>query len=234
MTNTNESPLTFQPRLLITAGPTREPIDSVRYIGNRSSGTLGLALAHAAADLGWPVTLLLGPTERRPDARVACHDFQTTADLQRLLQRHLPDCDILVMAAAVADFTPENPRPGKLPRHGSSELVIRLMPTPDLLAEAAGQARPDQLLVGFALEPADSLAQSALGKLARKRVDLIIANPLETMESPHIHAQLFGTGAMQAELAQPAETMTKPEFAWWLLPTLRSALDLKRAGTNNS
>ena len=94
-------------RLLITAGPTYEPIDAVRFIGNRSSGQLGSALADHAAKAGWEVTLLLGPNAILPsDNRVRVVRFQSCQDLQTLLAEHLPDCDTLVMAAAVADYRP--------------------------------------------------------------------------------------------------------------------------------
>lgn len=216
---------TETPRLLIAAGPTHEPIDAVRYIGNRSSGRLGIALADRAAALGWPVTLLLGPTHLTPVSdRVQNLPFRSSADLRGLLNRTLPDCDILVMAAAVADYTPDQPDPGRKIRRSENEpLTLSLRPTPDLLAECAGLARADQLLVGFALEPADGLVASARAKLARKGADLFVANPLETMESPDIEATLITSPAL-ADLATPNPIrQSKPEFAAWLLPILRSA-----------
>src|SRR5688572_30671907 len=125
-------------RLLITAGPTQEPIDAVRFIGNRSSGRLGVALADHAAAHGWQTTLLLGPTATAPpfapsDSRVRVVRFRTTAELGALLDEHFPSCDVLIMAAAVADYRPimkEGQGEGKL-RRTDQKLVIELEPTPD-------------------------------------------------------------------------------------------------------
>lgn len=192
------------PRLLITAGPTHEPIDAVRYIGNRSSGRLGIALADAAArrermgngQAAWGrVTLLLGPTAVVPsDPRVCVHRFRSTADLGALLAEHAPGCDVLVMAAAVADYTVSVPpgsgeHPTKM-RREKEPVTLTLVPTPDLLAGAAAKKRADQFFVGFALEPEERLIESAKEKLIRKGVDLIVANPLETMDAATIRATL--------------------------------------------
>lgn len=221
------------PRLLITAGPTQEPIDAVRYLGNRSSGRLGIALASAAADRGWDVTLLLGPTPRRcEDSRVRTLRFRTTADLADLLKAHFPAADALVMAAAVADYRPVvraapgstdlppfDPSTDKLTRNGR-KLVLDLEPTPDLLAECAQSRAPHQVIVGFALEPRERLIDSARTKLQRKRIDLIVANPLETMDGETIEAVLLApTGA-----ATPTPgAMTKGTFAPWLLAHIDAA-----------
>ena len=211
------------PHILITAGPTREPIDAVRYLGNRSSGTLGLALASAAASRGWPVTLLLGPVAREsPPLPVQTHRFQTAADLRELLVRHAAACDILVMAAAVADFRPaRSPNPGEKLKRSGEELTLQLEPTPDLIAEAARSKRDDQLFVGFALEPSDRLLESAADKLDRKRLDLIVANPLETMDAADIEATILfrptpGRPIERLELAP----MPKIDFAERLIDLL--------------
>jgi phosphopantothenoylcysteine decarboxylase/phosphopantothenate--cysteine ligase len=207
-------------RLLITAGPTHEPIDSVRYIGNRSSGRLGIALAHRAAANGWSVTLLLGPTGLTiQDSRISLHRFRTTAELQRLLEAQFPACDALVMAAAVADYRPATGAPGtKLPR-GTEELVLRLEPTPDLLASVAATKRPDQIVVGFALEPQERLLESAAAKLERKGLDMIVANPLATMESEDIDAVILRAGGAPAVRPGP---MSKSSFADVLLRQLET------------
>ncbi|MCW5764338.1 MAG: hypothetical protein KIT68_00010 [Phycisphaeraceae bacterium] len=183
--------------ILVTAGPTHEPIDSVRYIANRSSGKMGIAIADAAARRGHRTTLLLGPARVEPtDSRVTVRRFRSTADLQALLGRLMPRTTILIMAAAVADYRPRTGpaarRAGGKLRRRSSGLTLRLEPTPDLLAECARRRRPGQVLVGFALEPQSRLLASARRKLVRKGVDLIVANPLETMDSPSISAWLVG------------------------------------------
>lgn len=222
-----------RPRLLITAGPTHEPLDAVRYIGNRSSGRLGVALADHAAGKGWDVTLLLGPTHLTPaDSRVQTVRFRTTADLQRLLADHLPGADILIMAAAVADYRPKPPDPHHAPhgdphggkiRRGDAPLTIELEPTPDLLAECsrrraeARQHGTTQILVGFALEPRERLMDSARSKLARKGLDFIVANPLETMDAPDIEATLVGA---DGSVRSTPGRITKDAFAAWLLESL--------------
>lgn len=215
-------------RLLITAGPTHEPIDAVRFLGNRSSGRVGCAIADAAAERGWEVRLLLGPHTILPE-----HDsvdiirFQSTADLEALLNDHLPWCDTLIMAAAVSDFTPvvdSNQRKRKW-RRGNADLSLQLRPTPDLLRGCAERRSPSQTLVGFALEPEETMEESALGKLEKKDIDFIVANPLETMDADRIAATLYRRGGRPGEqaVASTDGTITKQSFARWLLDTLEDA-----------
>lgn len=215
-----------RPRLLITAGPTYEPIDAVRFIGNRSSGRLGVALAEAAVARSWPTTLLLGPTrfERGGSGGLCVHRFQSTADLDALLLAHLPACDILIMAAAVADY---RPRPTSGADHlrtkinrSAQGLVLELEPTPDLLAGCARRRRADQVLVGFALEPRDRLLESAKSKVDRKAVDMIVANPLETMDSEAIEPTLVHAGGHIEQWGM----LTKVDFASRLLDAAERAL----------
>ncbi len=211
-------------RLLISAGPTHEPIDAVRYIGNRSSGRLGIALADQAAANGWTVTLLLGPTGLTPaDSRIRLHRFRTTSELQRLLEAEFGSHDVLVMAAAVADYRPRaTPEAlgGKL-RRGGRSLTLELDPTPDLLAGVAAGKRPHQLVVGFALEPPDQLMESAMQKLNRKGLDMIVANPLETMESDMIEATILRADGTRT---QTTGKVGKADFAVSLLQEIRVAL----------
>lgn len=221
------------PRLLITAGPTYEPIDAVRFIGNRSSGRLGSALADHAASMGWSVHLLLGPNAVTPsDSRVRLTRFGSCQNLEELLAEHLPECDTLVMAAAVADYRPvpeEIDLSGKRRRVGG-ELNIKLESTPDLLASCSGSARQDQLLVGFALEPRERLIESALRKLDRKQIDLIVANPLETMDADSIEALLIGNSSRGFDLRiETPGTISKSQFACWLIEQL-TPLTLQRRG----
>lgn len=221
MTTQNSHTPFQQPRVLITAGPTREPIDDVRFIGNRSSGSVGIEIAHAASAMGLETTLALGQSVHKPNKSIGIlSKFDQTTDLQSLLQDLMPATDILVMAAAVADHTPATRYPGKLGRAETGRTTIELVPTPDLLAEVAAKARADQLLVGFALEPADRLEASAQRKLETKGVDLIIANPLDTMESGTIDARLVATPHLHDAIKQPTGAMPKPAFAEWLWPVL--------------
>lgn len=210
--------------LLVTAGPTYEPIDAVRFLGNRSSGRLGSTLADIANRRGWRVTLLLGPNAVTPEqAGVEVLRFQSTADLQNLLDTHLPECDVLVMAAAVADY---RPAPDEIDltakrRRDDAGLTLRLEPTPDLLARCSSRSRPDQLLVGFALEPEAEMEASARRKLQRKDIDLIVANPLETMDSSTIRALLLGNPdrGHNTRVTTPGR-ITKADFGTWLLDHL--------------
>jgi phosphopantothenoylcysteine decarboxylase/phosphopantothenate--cysteine ligase len=209
-------------RILITAGPTHEPIDAVRFIGNRSSGRLGVALADEAARRGWDVTLLLGPAPRSPsDSRVAVRRFRTCADLQALLDQTVNGADVLVMAAAVADYRPKvDPAffGGKF-RRKDQVLTLQLEPTPDLLAGVAARRRPDQLMVGFALEPRDELLASARAKLERKKIDLVVGNPLETMDGETIDAVVLGKDGTEA---RTGGAIDKGAFAGWLLDLIEA------------
>lgn len=205
--------------MLITAGPTHEPIDAVRYIANRSSGRMGLALAEAARDAGWNVTLLLGPVALEPPPDVRTFSFESAADLAMLLEEHFPVCDVLIMAAAVADYRLRRVDEGKLAR-GAAGLALELEPTPDLVAACAARKRPDQRIIGFALEEPAALEQRAIEKLQRKGLDAIVANPLTTMGAAEVRATVFT--AMGESVAVPGATgraavLPKTDFARWLI-----------------
>jgi phosphopantothenoylcysteine decarboxylase / phosphopantothenate---cysteine ligase len=212
------------PKVLITAGPTHEPIDAVRFIGNRSSGRMGTALALESARRGWDTTLLMGPAPITPtDTAVRLLRFRSCADLQALLREHAPKADVLIMAAAVADYRPRvDPAffGGKF-RRKNERLTLELEPTPDLLAEVAGSRRPGQLLVGFALEPRDELLESARAKLERKRVDMVVGNPLETMDSATVEAIVVLADG--SEVRTPG-AMTKDAFAPWVMDLIAKAM----------
>ena len=203
-------------RLLITAGPTREPIDAVRFISNRSSGKVGLALAHAALDAKHAVTLLLGPGPRDADAPPGCtlHRFETTLELESLLRFHWPKHDALIMAAAVADYRPVQSNAGKLPR--GERMTIEFEPTPDLVASLAATKKPSQRIIAFALEEPAQLEARAADKLRRKKVDAIVANPLDTMDADAI-TPLWLTADGKRE--SPG-AMSKAAFARWLVAKL--------------
>jgi len=199
-------------RLLITAGPTHEPIDAVRYLANRSSGAMGIALAEAGRDAGHDVTLLLGPISHPVPTDVNVIRFQTTQNLQDLLDEHFSTNDVLIMAAAVADYRPKAGAAGKIER-GADGLVLELESTPDLVARCAAAKRDDQMVIGFALEEPAALAERAQRKLSRKRLDAIIANPLETMSAADIEATIY-TAAGEKHEPGP---MSKQEFARWVV-----------------
>jgi len=206
-----------RPTLLLTAGPTHEPIDAVRFVGNRSSGRMGLAIARAAAARSWRTTLLLGPigdAEVPVDSHLTVHRFRTTAELGDLLEREWPTHDILIMAAAVADFRPRAASAGKIRR--SENLVLELEPTEDLVARMSERRREGQIIVGFALEPVEGLHRAAKAKMAKKGLDAIVANPLETMGADRIEAHLLKRTGQSSSPDAPAP-LTKADFAEWLL-----------------
>lgn len=205
-------------RVLITAGPTREPLDAVRFISNRSSGSMGLALATAAREAGHAVTLLLGPGPRATDlpSGVACHRFETCAELETLLAEHFQGCDCLIMAAAVADYRLPEAMADKMPRQEGRLLTLTLEPTPDLVAQVTARRRSDQRVIAFALEPAEVMEQRGLAKLQRKAVDAVVANPLATMESGRIEGVLLWRDGRR-QTPPGAGPLPKPEFARWLL-----------------
>lgn len=204
-------------RILITAGPTREPIDDVRFISNRSSGQMGFALAEAASSAGHEVTLLLGPVLLPPSVaeQVQVIRFNTTADLQALLAEHFPKCDVLIKAAAVADYRPAQLIKGKAPR--GDGLKIELEPTPDLVAGCAKTKRDDQTIIAFALEDPTVLETRAVEKMQRKKVDAILANPLQTMDASDIEPILFYADGRRDEPGR----MSKGALAGWLISKIQ-------------
>jgi len=218
-------------RYLITAGPTREPIDRVRYISNKSSGKLGIELANAAVATGHQVTLCLGPldanVEHQFEPPLGCRilHFETTGDLQQLLDEHFVDHDVVLMAAAVADFRPVKSVEGKIQRTESEHIELALIPTPDLIAELSVNRRADQFVVAFALEEPAQLEARALAKLARKGADAIVANPLQTMGSDTIEVIWFrasdSADTAEAHNSRKAlKSMSKKDFAHWLIATV--------------
>lgn len=164
--------------VLVTAGPTQEPIDPVRVITNRSTGTMGYALARAAAERGATVTLVSGPTCLDTPSGVERIDVTTTKEMGTVVQEH-EDADLILMAAAVSDYTPARTAPSKIKKDGADELSIRLRRTSDILKTLGERKKPYQQLVGFALETDDELA-NARRKLRTKNLDwIVLNNPLE-------------------------------------------------------
>ncbi len=162
-------------RVLVTAGGTREPIDPVRFIGNRSSGRMGFALAERARERGAEVTVLAANVALETPAGVARINLETTAELAAACRNSLPDCDLLLMAAAPADFRPDEAAAGKLTREGDA-FELNLLPTEDILASLSASARPEQTLVGFAAEFGGEAEARAKAKLERKGLDLVVMN----------------------------------------------------------
>lgn len=172
-------------RVLITAGGTRENIDPVRFIGNRSSGKMGVALATAAAAAGAQVTLIVGQVSvELPDSpRIKIVPVESTEDLLAAVQGHFPKANALIMAAAVADYRPVKAAAEKVKKTaGHDEWAIKLVETPDVLRTVAKAKRPDQVVVGFAAETQHLLA-NAQRKLASKGADIIVANQVGGLNS---------------------------------------------------
>lgn len=164
-------------RALVTAGPTYEPIDPVRFIGNHSSGLMGFALARTLARHGVQVTLVTGPTNCQVDnPMIERVDVRTAAQMLEACQKVAPTADIIIMSAAVADYTPETVAPEKIKKH-DEKLVLPLKKTTDILATLGKQKTENQCIVGFALETEHEEA-NALTKLKNKNADLIVLNSL--------------------------------------------------------
>jgi phosphopantothenoylcysteine decarboxylase/phosphopantothenate--cysteine ligase len=163
-------------RVLVTAGPTQEPIDPVRYIGNRSSGKMGFAIATAAALRGADVTLISGPVVLKTPRNVRRIDVQTACEMQEAVQREFTLADVVIMAAAVADYAPSQPSEEKIKREAQSAdtLTLSLKENPDIL-KLLGEQKTIQVLIGFALETSDGI-ENARKKLVAKNLDAIVLN----------------------------------------------------------
>ena len=165
-------------KVLVTAGPTYEKIDPVRFIGNYSSGKMGYAIAEEFSSRGAEVVLVSGPVSIRcQDSRVRVVDVESANEMYDASVEEFPACDIAVMCAAVADYAPVNAKTQKIKRENEAVPVIELKKNPDIAAELGRQKHPGQLLVGFALETNNEL-QNAKDKIKRKNLDLVVLNSL--------------------------------------------------------
>lgn len=163
-------------RIMITAGPTFERIDPVRFVGNYSSGKMGFALAGECARRGADVTLIAGPVALKEGRGIRRIDVESCDQMYRAAVSEFEGCDAAILCAAVADFRPDSVADSKIKR-GDSDLVLRLKPTHDIASELGRMKKPGQRLVGFALETDDEQAH-AMGKLERKNLDFIVLNSL--------------------------------------------------------
>ena len=161
-------------RILITAGPTREKIDPVRFISNRSTGKMGYAIAARAAEAGHDVTLISGPVALENPANVKRIFIESAAEMAEAVHTHAPEADVIIMSAAVADYRPAHPFDSKMKKQPGN-LFLELERTEDVLGTVGKNKLPGQLLVGFAAET-ENLETNALDKLQRKNLDWIIAN----------------------------------------------------------
>jgi phosphopantothenoylcysteine decarboxylase/phosphopantothenate--cysteine ligase len=181
-------------RVLITAGPTREPIDPVRFLSNRSSGKMGYALAKAAVAAGHRVTLVSGPVHQPVPRGVRLIPVETARQMRAATLKETRDASLVIMAAAVADYMPATPTRQKIKKNRGL-LLLRLKRTPDILAELGKRKPSGQVLVGFAAETS-RLLEYARGKLAAKNLDYIVANrvgiPGSGFDSDYNTAVLIG------------------------------------------
>lgn len=169
-------------KILISAGPTREKIDPVRYISNRSSGKMGYALAEAAVKSGASVTLVSGPVSLTPPSGLALLiSVESAAEMADAIRKEAESSDVIIMCAAVADYRPVMAAEQKLKKKGE-RLILELEPTEDILAGLGGRKKSTQILVGFAAET-EKLLEHAEDKLKRKNLDWIIANDVSRSES---------------------------------------------------
>ena len=219
-------------RLLISAGPTFEDIDPVRFLGNRSSGKMGFAIAAAAVERGAQVCLVAGPVSLPTPVGVTRIDVRSAAQMHAAVMARLSigqsPCDVYIGAAAVADFTPQAFAGSKLKKTpGEDTLTLELVKTRDILAEVAIHAQRPRLVVGFAAETDDVVAY-ARGKLQRKRLDLICANRVGVgatgFESDDNTLLVLGHDGFQRTLGPAAKT----EIAGQLLGLLAERLVTER------
>lgn len=203
-------------KILITAGPTREPWDSIRYLSNRSSGRMGYAIAEAAGTLGHEVTLISGPVALQPPKGVRFLPVTTALEMEKACKRMFSQVDAVIMAAAVADFRPARRVAGKLKKEGSRILSLRLVKNPDILL-GLGRRKGSRKLIGFALEAADGLA-NARGKLRRKNLDFIVLNGPGALEGERASVTVFGRDGSRRDW----KSVTKQEIGRRLVALLEA------------
>lgn len=186
--------------MVVTAGPTREYIDPVRYLSNESSGLMGFEIAKAAAERGDEVILIAGPVHQPTPAGVTRVDVESARDMLAALREHFPDCDVLIMAAAVADFRPRRRLAGKWRKKddGTDTATIELVKNPDLLATIA-RRKGDRLVVGFALETGDGIRR-ALGKMQRKNTDYVVLNDASALGATTTSVTVLGRDGSSREI----------------------------------
>ena len=202
-------------RVLLTGGGTREPIDAVRYLGNRSSGRMGAAIAAAAVEAGHEVTAVCGSMSVAMPEGVQVVGVETTRQMHDAVLERWPAFDALVMAAAVADFRPRVVSEAKL-RRGDG-LTLELEPTEDILAAAGRLKRDGQVLVGFSLDDdTDEARERARAKLKRKGCDWLVYNPIRTLDSGEVSAVVIGKHGSEVEMP----TADKTAFARQLVTLL--------------
>jgi phosphopantothenoylcysteine decarboxylase/phosphopantothenate--cysteine ligase len=219
-------------RILVTAGPTREPLDPVRFLSNRSSGKMGYALAREAARRGADVVLVSGPVSLAPPPGARVVHVERASEMRDAVLAEVAESDALLMAAAPADFAVPVPAAAKL-RRAAGVPHIELAPTPDILREASGAARKTAVLVGFAAETQDLLANAAK-KLADKGVDLLVGNDVSRpgigFDADENEVVLLAAGAQPARVERSSKTVV----AGRILDRVAELLDIKCPKNRNA
>ena len=197
-------------RILITAGGTREYIDPVRFISNASSGRMGYALARAALKAGHKVILIAAPTAQKPPDTAKLVNVETAAQMFEAVKKHFARCDCLVMAAAVADYTPAHPAGTKIKKTGKS-MTIKLKPTTDILKWAGKNKKKNQFVVGFALED-KNVRERAEKKLNEKKLDMIVANTCAAIGADKSTVQIKMPGSKWLKLPKAGKAVIAGEI----------------------
>ncbi len=194
-------------RIIITSGPTREHIDSVRFITTASSGKMGYAVAAGAVSAGHEVTLITGPTAIDPPAGCEVVTFVTVRELAQTLDERFDDCDALIMAAAIGDFTVENPSATKISR-SAGPVPITLEPTEDILAGVGRRKRLGQVIIAFAVEdaPAEQAEAKARDEMKRKNADYVVLNPPAAMGADASEACILSPDGIALPWAKRTKT----------------------------
>jgi len=200
-------------RVLITAGPTREYLDDVRYLSNASSGRMGYALAEAARGHGWDVVLVSGPVELRPPDGCETYHVETTAQMRDACVREFPRCDGVIAAAAVCDYKPRERIEGKIAKTGGP-VTIEMIETDDVLAEL-GANKDGRWVMGFALE-ARNPRENALQKLRRKNCDWILLNAPSAIGSDHNAVELLAPDGSTLAQWSGAKGEVAREIVEWI------------------
>jgi phosphopantothenoylcysteine decarboxylase/phosphopantothenate--cysteine ligase len=217
-------------KFLITAGPTREPIDPVRYISNRSSGKMGYAIADAALETGHDVTLISGPVNLDPPSRAQFVSVVTSDEMYGAVHRYAHKCDVLVMCAAVADYKPRKVSATKIKKK-SEQLILDLVPTRDILASLSQKDRRF-LVVGFAAETND-VEENAQKKLRAKHCDIIVANdvsgPSSGMETDANEVTIFFCNGEREEISRAPKEIIARELEKKISKFARKMFDKKKA-----
>ena len=215
-------------RFLITAGPTREPIDPVRYISNRSSGKMGYAIAEAALAPGHDVTLISGPVNLDPPPSAQFVSILTSDEMYSAVHRHARDCDVLVMCAAVADYKPREFSATKIKKR-NEHFAVDLVPTRDILASLPHKDR-QFLLVGFAAETND-IEENAKQKLRAKNCDIIVANDVSSedsgMESDENEVTIFFRNGEKEKISRASKKIIACELVKILINSREKRLTKK-------